>query len=76
MFFTEAEYAFQRKKPVIPVMLQRKYKPDGWLGLIIGAKLYINFDGKYKFEEAMIMLQKELDGRGKGSGQIEAVKTG
>ena len=68
LLFTETEYAFQRKKPIVPLMLQRKYKPDGWLGLIMGAKLYINFDGKYKYEEAMTMLLKELCGRGTGSG--------
>ena len=39
---TEAEYAFTRKKPLIPVMLEKGYSPDGWLGIIMGSKLYYN----------------------------------
>ena len=52
-------------------MLQRKYKPDGWLGMIVGDTLYINFDGKYTFEEAMVNLLRELNGRGTGSDQVD-----
>jgi len=48
--------------------MQRYYKPDGWLGILIGAKLYINFDGKYEFDVASEMLLKELNGRGKDHG--------
>ena len=53
-----------------------KYKPDGWLGFIMGAALYINFDGKYPFQEAMTMLQKELDGRGRQSIQADSSGAG
>ena len=42
-------------------MLQRYYKPDGWLGLLLGAKLYINFDGKFAFDMAYKKLIKELE---------------
>ena len=56
----EAEYTFQLKKPILPLMMQRYYKPDGWLGIMMGAKLYVNFDGKYTFQKAMDMLVKEL----------------
>ena len=58
---SEAEYTFQLKKPIIPLMLQRYYKPDGWLGMLCGAKLYINFDGKYEFEYAVNKLYRELN---------------
>jgi len=64
----EAEYTFQLKKAIVPLMMQRYYKPDGWLGILIGAKLYINFDGKYEFDVASEMLLKELNGRGKDHG--------
>ena len=30
----EAEYAFQIGKPIIPVIMQKDYKPSGWLGNI------------------------------------------
>lgn len=58
--FSEAEYTFQLKKPLIPLMMQRYYKPDGWLGMLCGAKMYINFDGKYEFDYAFNMLKREL----------------
>ena len=63
---TEAEYTFQLKKPIVPLMMQRHYKPDGWLGMLLGSKFYINFDGKYEFEDAFEMLERELSGRGRG----------
>ena len=39
----EAEYAFVRQKIMIPLLLQSSYKPIGWLGLLMGASLYIDF---------------------------------
>ncbi len=70
----EAEYTFEQQKQFIPLMMQRHYKPDGWLGLLLGSKFYINFDGKYEFEEAYEMLLRELKGRGKGGqGRAAAV---
>lgn len=62
--FPEAEYTFQLKKDYIPLMLQKKYRPDGWLGFILGAKLYFDFSGKYPFDKSFTGLLKELRGRG------------
>ncbi len=28
----EGEYAFQLNRPIIPLIMQKNYKPDGWLG--------------------------------------------
>ena len=28
----EAEYAFQLEKPIVPLIMQKGYKPDGWWG--------------------------------------------
>ena len=50
-------------------MMQPRYHPDGWLGMLVGAKLYINFDGKYTFDDAYQMLVKELRGRGKDASE-------
>jgi len=41
--FAEAEYAFQLKKDIIPLMMQSNYRADGWLGMIMGSKLWIDF---------------------------------
>jgi hypothetical protein len=45
-FIIEAEYAFARDKMVIPVLLQNRYRPDGWLGILIGSKKFYDFSGK------------------------------
>ena len=60
LFISEGEYTYQRGKPLVPLMMQRRYKPDGWLGMLMGVKLYINFDGKYEFDKAYQMLMKEM----------------
>lgn len=41
----EAEYAFTRKKVIIPVKME-DYNPDGWLGIILGDKKYYKIDQK------------------------------
>ena len=38
----EAEYTIQKQKPLIPLIMQKSYRPDGWLGFILGSKIYIN----------------------------------
>ncbi|CAF1285851.1 unnamed protein product [Didymodactylos carnosus] len=55
----EAQYAFQRQLRMVPVLLQKHYKPDGWLSFLIGQLLYIDFT-KHEFPRAMEMLIKEL----------------
>jgi hypothetical protein len=45
----EAEYAFKCKRRLIPLVMRQGYKPDGWLGFMIGSRMYIDF-GRYVFE--------------------------
>lgn len=63
---TEAEYAFSLQKTIIPLLMQREYKPDGWLGMIKGTKLFFDFSGKYDFNKKLIELSRELGEKGKG----------
>ncbi|ESP03408.1 hypothetical protein LOTGIDRAFT_171498 [Lottia gigantea] len=56
----EAEYAFQLRRPIIPLIMERGYRPDGWLGFILGAKLFYDFSGKYSFESRMDGLIKAV----------------
>ncbi|VDI62430.1 Hypothetical predicted protein [Mytilus galloprovincialis] len=60
---TEAEYAFARDKMIIPVLLQNRYRPDGWLGILIGSKKFYDFSGKYDFEKKFLELRGELEGQ-------------
>jgi len=39
----EAEYAFQMRKPIIPLLVEPGYKADGWMGAILGSKLWYDF---------------------------------
>ncbi|XP_052804480.1 uncharacterized protein LOC128234333 isoform X2 [Mya arenaria] len=57
----EAEYAFKLNKKIIPLCMDMNYKPDGWLGIMIGTKLFFDFSGKYKFSDKMGDLQNEID---------------
>ncbi|XP_050406297.1 uncharacterized protein LOC126821834 [Patella vulgata] len=42
-----AEYAIQKKRRIIPVLMESSYKPDGWLGIICGEKSWYDFsDGQ------------------------------
>ncbi|KAK3103675.1 hypothetical protein FSP39_020930 [Pinctada imbricata] len=59
----EAEYAFQQKKTIIPLKMELGYKPDGWLGFIIGTKLFFDFSGKYPFEHKVEGLVKEIQSK-------------
>lgn len=40
---TEATYAYKQNKPVIPLMVEEGYTPDGWLGALIGTLKYYKF---------------------------------
>ncbi|XP_071100866.1 uncharacterized protein [Haliotis cracherodii] len=56
----EAEYAFSKRKPIVPLVMELGYRPDGWLGMILGAKLFFDFSGKYSFDSKVDGLKKEL----------------
>jgi hypothetical protein len=56
----EAEYAQKRKRPIIPVRIEGRYDPSGWLDDIIGQKEYIDFT-KSDFDTACNALTKEIN---------------
>ena len=56
----EAQYAFQKQLHIVPILLQKHYKPDGWLSFLIGTLLYIDFT-KHEYPKALDMLMKELE---------------
>jgi hypothetical protein len=58
---------------MIPLMMEEGYRPTGWLGLLLGAKLYINFhpaavETEELFMNSMALVERELDDRGKHIG--------
>ena len=62
---SEAEYAYQLRKDIIPLMMQNNYKADGWLGMLVGTKLWIGFQSKHVIDSGVTKLIKELGRRGK-----------
>ena len=62
---SEAEYTYKLGKDIIPLMMQRNYKPDGWLGMLLGTKFWIDFHSKHLIEKGVTKLIKQLGGRGK-----------
>ncbi|KAH9490687.1 hypothetical protein Btru_032769 [Bulinus truncatus] len=59
---TEAEYTFQQGKNYVIVNLQPKFKPNGWLGALLGTRLYYDFSGSQSFDEMMqVRLAREID---------------
>lgn len=40
--------------------MKRGYDPSGWLGIIVGGKLYFDFSGTFPFEKKMQELLREV----------------
>ena len=60
---TEAEYAFSQQKKILPLLMEKNYKPTGWLGAMVGSKLWYDFSCAYpsiEFQELIDGLCKEL----------------
>ena len=62
---TEAEYTYKLRKPFIPLRLEPEYNPDGWLGMLIGTRLYFDFSEESLIDFMVGKLTKELGDRGK-----------
>ena len=62
---SEATYAYDLKKDIIPLMMERNYKGDGWLGIIVTGKMWFDFQSKHALEQSVTKVIKELGGRGK-----------
>lgn len=55
----EAQYAFKRQLKIVPIVVQKSYKPDGWLLFLISGLLYVDFI-KHPFAQAVQMLLNEF----------------
>jgi len=56
----EGEYAFKKKKIIIPLMMQSNWEPEGWLGAIAGTKLYFSFSDPSSYQASLEGVLKEL----------------
>ena len=67
----EAQYAMQREVPTIPLMLVDGYRADGWLGMLIGTRMWYGFFGAVlsddaQFDRKVSELCRDLGERGRG----------
>ena len=53
----EAQYGYQQKTDMVPLILEEGYRANGWLGLILGARLY------YEFFGAVLESEKNFHGK-------------
>lgn len=57
----EAKYAHKLHKEIIPIIMEKGYeKVDGWLGILLSDRLYVNFMKK-PFDECFVNLKAEID---------------
>lgn len=55
----EAEYAFGCKRRLVPLIVRPGYRADGWLGFMIGSRIYIDY-GAFDFDTACQKLVAEI----------------
>jgi hypothetical protein len=56
---SEAHYAYERGCRLIPIIIESNYKPDGWLGIIVSGKIYVDFV-KVEYKLAYERLKNEI----------------
>ena len=55
----EAEYAFNCKRRIVPLIVRPNYRADGWLGFLLGSRIYVDF-GRFEFDVACGKLMTEI----------------
>jgi hypothetical protein len=77
----EANYAHQKKKTMIPIMVQKNYSANGWLGLLLGTALWYPLYDLQDADDAVFQAKvdpivKAVGDRGKIESRVqEAVTT-
>ena len=65
----EANYAHQQQVDLVPLMMEEGYAPNGWLGMLMGTRVYYSFHGSQhddepSFEHRIDMVVREIGDRG------------
>ena len=76
----EAQYAMQREVPTVPLMLVDGYRADGWLGMLIGTRMWYSFYGPVLLEDSlfegrMSELCRDLGDRGRSENSTSGLVT-
>jgi hypothetical protein len=63
----EAQYAFRMNKKIIPLIMQPGYETvQGWLGIILGDKIYVNFE-EFDFDVCIQKILHEIKNSSKSN---------
>eukprot|EP01052_Picozoa_sp_SAG31_P044090 SAG31_NODE_7566_length_1652_cov_1.643915_1_plen_305_part_00 len=76
----EANYGHQQEVEMIPLMMEHGYRPTGWLGLILGTRLWYPFYPEAVETDAAFMRQieatvREIGDRGKPKVSVARVQS-
>jgi len=71
----EAQYALQKKKALVPLMMTEGYEADGWLGLLLGTSMWYGFYGETllsgsAFDGRMDALSRDIGSRGRADAVV------
>jgi hypothetical protein len=70
---SEAHYAFERHCLLIPLIMKANYRPDGWLGILVSGKIYVDFT-KVDFDTAYQRLINEINRHRTDQTQIDTTQ--
>jgi len=57
---TEAEYSYKLNKPIVPLLVEKNYKPDGWLGALVGMQLYVDVSSSPSIDSKFPEILKQV----------------
>jgi len=64
---------YRLRKDIIPLILEPGYVPDGWLGILIGTRLFFDLCQPATFDDDLERLIQEIGNRGRLRSSAELV---
>ncbi|KAK2143156.1 hypothetical protein LSH36_872g00012 [Paralvinella palmiformis] len=66
------QHALRLRRDILPLRLQQKYNPDGWLASVTNTRLIFDFSRDENLENVTMALIRELGPRGKSKSSLAA----
>jgi len=60
LLIVEADYVFEKRKQFLPIQAQPGYKPDGWLGMLMGTRYRYTLVRPDRYEAEMNKLLQQI----------------
>jgi len=62
---------YRLRKDIIPLVLEPGYVPDGWLGILIGTKLFFDLSRPATFDVELERVIQEIGSRGRLQSSVD-----